>query len=160
MSSSSEETVPYAPLPLPVGRSHPPRGTGAPLEPSGSRDPFAKATNFRPGSFPRPPTTRGTGAPLEPSGSRDPFAKATNFRPRTIRRPAPAAAPHQAPPARACPPPPGTRQHQAPPARARTPPRAPEPLSDSDEELPPIPPGHPFRQPPRRIRGVPNHAER
>ena len=30
MSSSSKETVPYAPLPLPVGRSHPPRGILSP----------------------------------------------------------------------------------------------------------------------------------
>ena len=139
MSSSSEETAPYAPYFPPARRSRAP--------------PLLQL-----------PPSSSTEGPREPSGLRDPFAKATNIRPRTARRLAPVAAAHPAPPARAHTP------HPAPPARAITPPQAPpaqarvqprslESSSDSEEELPPIPPGHPFRQPPRRIRGARNHAE-
>ncbi len=124
MSSSSEDTSPYEPLPLPLHRSHSFRSVDA-----------------------------ITGAPLPPSGFRDPFAKATNFRRLRVRRPAPVAAAHPAPTARASTPP------QAPPAQERAQSRDSESLSDSEEELPPIPPGHPFRRPPRRIRGARNHAE-
>ena len=70
----------------------------------------------------------------------DPFAKATNHR---VRRPAPAAA-----------------AHPAPSARATAPPLDQDSSSDFDAELPPIPPDHPFRQPPRRVRGELHRATR